>query len=116
VIEQPYPSVPDRLSHGAKEMNPATNQGSLSRPLIVLGLAGLLGISPSLIRIEIFEDVQIFRLKGETRPAVVFTTELTPLRRKILRLLEIPQSAYDGRANRGSGNSERFNPRCAESR
>jgi transposase len=46
--------------------------------------------------IEIFEDVQRHRLKGETEPAVMLTTELTPLQRKILRLLEIPQSAYDG--------------------
>ena len=46
--------------------------------------------------IEVSEDVQRHRLKGGTEPAVVFTTELTQLQRKILRLLGIPQSAYDG--------------------
>jgi transposase len=46
--------------------------------------------------IEIFEDVQRHHLKGGTEPGVVFTTELSPLQRKILRLLGIPQSAYDG--------------------
>jgi transposase len=46
--------------------------------------------------IEVFEDVQRHRLKGGTEPGVVFTTELSPLQRKILRLLGIPRSAYDG--------------------
>jgi len=46
--------------------------------------------------IEIFEDVHRHHLKGETEPVVVLTTELTPLQRTILRLLGIPQSAYDG--------------------
>ena len=46
--------------------------------------------------IEIFEDVQRHHLKGGTEPEVVFTTELSPLQRKILRLLGIPRSAYDG--------------------
>jgi transposase len=46
--------------------------------------------------IEVFEDVQRHCLKGGTEPAVVLTTELSPLQRTILRLLGIPQSAYDG--------------------
>jgi transposase len=46
--------------------------------------------------IEIFEDVQRHHLKGGTEPEIVFTTELSPLQRKILRLLGIPRSAYDG--------------------
>jgi transposase len=46
--------------------------------------------------IEVFEDVQRHRLKGGTEPEVVFTTELSPLQRKILGLLGIPRSAYDG--------------------
>jgi transposase len=46
--------------------------------------------------IEIFEDVHRHYWKGETEPAVVLTTELTPLQRTILRLLGIPLSAYDG--------------------
>jgi transposase len=46
--------------------------------------------------IEVFEDVHRHQLKGGTEPAVVLTTELNPLQRTILRLLGIPQSAYDG--------------------
>jgi transposase len=46
--------------------------------------------------IEIFEDVQRHHLEGGTEPEIVFTTELSPLQRKILRLLGIPRSAYDG--------------------
>jgi transposase len=46
--------------------------------------------------IEVFEDVQRHCLKGGTEPAVVLTTELSQLQRTILRLLGIPQSAYDG--------------------
>jgi hypothetical protein len=46
--------------------------------------------------IEVFEDVQRHRLKGATEPGVVFTTELSPLQRRILHLLGIPRSAYDG--------------------
>jgi hypothetical protein len=46
--------------------------------------------------IEVFEDVQRHSLKGGTAPVVVLTTVLTPLRRRILRLLGIPQSAYNG--------------------
>ena len=45
--------------------------------------------------IEIFEDVQRHRLKVGAEPAVVFTTKLSPLQRTVLRLLGIPQSAYD---------------------
>jgi hypothetical protein len=45
--------------------------------------------------IEVFEDVPRHRWKAGTEPAVVFTTELTQLQRAILRLLDIPQSAYD---------------------
>jgi hypothetical protein len=46
--------------------------------------------------IEVFEDVQRHHLKGGTEPEVVFTTELSPLQRKILRLLGIPRSTRDG--------------------
>jgi transposase len=46
--------------------------------------------------IEVFEDVHRHRLKGGTEPGVVFTTELSALQRKILRLLSIPRSDYDG--------------------
>src|SRR4051794_39351157 len=45
--------------------------------------------------IEIFEDVHRHRLKSGTEPEVVFTTKLSPLQKKILRLLNLPQSAYD---------------------
>jgi transposase len=44
--------------------------------------------------IEVFEDVQRHRLEVGTEPAVVFTTKLSPLQRTILRLLDLPQSAY----------------------
>ncbi len=44
--------------------------------------------------IEVFEDVQRHRLVVGTEPAVVFTTKLSPLQRTILRLLDLPQSAY----------------------
>lgn len=46
--------------------------------------------------IEVFEDVQRHRLKGATEEGIVFTTELSLLQRKVLRLLGIPRSAYDG--------------------
>ena len=46
--------------------------------------------------IEVFEDVHRHQLKGGTESAVVLTTELSQLQRTILRLLDIPQSAYDG--------------------
>lgn len=45
--------------------------------------------------IEVFEDVQHHRLKVESEPAVLFTTKLRSLQKKILRLLALPQSAYD---------------------
>jgi transposase len=45
--------------------------------------------------IEIFEDVQRHRLKVGSEPAVLFTTKLSPLQKKILRLLGLPLSAYD---------------------
>ena len=45
--------------------------------------------------IDLFEDVQHHELTAGKRPAVVFTTELTPLQRKVLRLLGMPK-AYDG--------------------
>jgi transposase len=44
--------------------------------------------------IEIFEDVQRHHLKGGPEP-VVFTTALTPVQRRILRLLGMPRSDYD---------------------
>jgi hypothetical protein len=42
-----------------------------------------------------FEDVQRHRLTVGAEPAVLFTTKLSPLQKKILRLLDLPQSAYD---------------------
>jgi hypothetical protein len=52
---------------------------------------------PTLPRlIEVFGDVQRHCVKGGTEPAVVLTIELTPLQFTILRLLGIPESAYDG--------------------
>jgi transposase len=45
--------------------------------------------------IEVFEDVQRHHLKVGTEPEVLFTTQLSPLQRKVLRLLGIPQSVYD---------------------
>jgi transposase len=44
--------------------------------------------------IEVFEDVQRHHLNGGPEP-VVFTTALTQLQRRILRLLGIPLSDYD---------------------
>ncbi len=44
--------------------------------------------------IDVFEDVHKHELTEGRRPAVVFTTELTRLQRKILKLLGIPR-AYD---------------------
>jgi hypothetical protein len=46
--------------------------------------------------IEVSGDVQRHCVKGGTEPAVVLTIELTPLQFTILRLLGIPESAYDG--------------------
>jgi transposase len=45
--------------------------------------------------IDLFEDVRRHELVAGKRPAVVFTTELTRLQRKILRLLGMPK-AYSG--------------------
>jgi transposase len=44
--------------------------------------------------IDLFEDVQRHSLKAGKRPPEVFTTELTPLQKRILRLLGMP-NAYD---------------------
>jgi transposase len=41
--------------------------------------------------IDLFEDVQRHELSAGKRPAVVFTTKLTRLQRKILRLLGMPK-------------------------
>ena len=43
---------------------------------------------------NVFEDVPRHELTEGKRPAVVFTTELTRLQRKVLRLLGMPK-AYD---------------------
>jgi hypothetical protein len=45
--------------------------------------------------IEVFEDIQRHQLKGGPEP-VEFTTALTPVQRRILRLLGIPRSDYNG--------------------
>jgi hypothetical protein len=45
--------------------------------------------------IEVFEDVQRHRLKAGAEPAVMFTTKLSQLQKKVLRLLDLPQSVYD---------------------
>ena len=45
--------------------------------------------------IEVFEDAQRHHLKGGSEPTVRFTTKLSPVQRTVLRLLDIPQSAYD---------------------
>jgi hypothetical protein len=45
--------------------------------------------------IDLFEDVQRHELTEGRRAAVVFTTNLTRLQRKILRLLGMPR-AYNG--------------------
>ena len=45
--------------------------------------------------IEVFEDVQRHRLRVGSEPEIVFTTKLSPLQKKVLRLLNIPQSSYD---------------------
>jgi hypothetical protein len=44
--------------------------------------------------IDVFEDVQRHELMEGRRPAAAFTTELTRLQRKVLRLLGMPK-AYD---------------------
>jgi hypothetical protein len=45
--------------------------------------------------IDLFEELQCHELSGADQPPVSFTTELTPLQRKVLRLLGMPK-AYDG--------------------
>ena len=45
--------------------------------------------------IDLFEDVQRHELTGRGKTVVVFTTELTRMQRKILRLLGMPR-AYSG--------------------
>jgi transposase len=45
--------------------------------------------------IDLFEDVQRHELKAKGQATVVFTTELTRLQRKVLRLLGMPE-AYSG--------------------
>ena len=45
--------------------------------------------------IDLFEDVQRHELKAKGQATVVFTTELTRLQRKVLRLLGMP-GAYSG--------------------
>ena len=45
--------------------------------------------------IDLFEEVQRHELSAAGQPPVSFTTELTPLQRKVLRLLGMPK-AYDG--------------------
>jgi hypothetical protein len=44
--------------------------------------------------IDVFEDIHRHELTGRKRQAVVFTTELTRLQQRVLRLLWIPK-AYD---------------------
>jgi hypothetical protein len=44
--------------------------------------------------IDLFEDVQRHELSAGRRPAVVFTTKLSRLQRRILRLLKM-RGAYD---------------------
>ena len=44
--------------------------------------------------IDVFEDVQRHELTEGKRPAVVFTTELTRLQQRVLRLLGMPK-AYE---------------------
>ena len=45
--------------------------------------------------IDLFEEVQRHELSAADQPPVSFTTDLTPLQRKVLRLLGMPK-AYDG--------------------
>jgi hypothetical protein len=42
--------------------------------------------------IDLFEDVQRHTLTSEKRPPVVFTTELTRVQRRVLRLLGMPNA------------------------
>jgi hypothetical protein len=45
--------------------------------------------------IEVFEDVQRHRLKVGSEPAIRLTTKLSPLQKKVLRLLDLSPSIYD---------------------
>jgi transposase len=45
--------------------------------------------------IEVFEDIQRHRLRVGSDPAIRLTTKLSPLQKKILRLLDLPSSIYD---------------------
>ena len=45
--------------------------------------------------IDLFEEVQRHELIATDQPPVSFTTDLTQLQRKVLRLLGMPK-AYDG--------------------
>jgi hypothetical protein len=45
--------------------------------------------------IDLFEEVQHHELMAADQPPVSFTTELTPLQRRVLRLLGMSK-AYDG--------------------
>ncbi len=44
--------------------------------------------------IDLFEPVQRHTLTAQGRDATTFVTELTPLQRRILKLLRIPASRY----------------------
>jgi hypothetical protein len=64
--------------------------------------------------IDLFEDVQRHTLsKGKEAP-IGFVTELTPLQRKVLRLLGM-SGAYSSRYD-GPRYSEKLSRRCAESK
>ena len=52
--------------------------------------------------IDLFEDVQRHELSAGKRPAVVFTTKLSRLQRKILRLLGISGAYNRGASHRDS--------------
>jgi hypothetical protein len=45
--------------------------------------------------IDVFDEVQRHELSAEGQAVVSFTTDLTPLQRKVLLLLGMPK-AYDG--------------------
>jgi hypothetical protein len=45
--------------------------------------------------IDVFEDLKRHRLWAVTETGLLFTTELSRLQRKILRLLDVPLSVYD---------------------
>ncbi len=66
--------------------------GIASLPLYPEGRACRRPTAPRVI--ELFEEVQRHELSSGTRPPVVFSTELTRLHRKVLKLLGMPK-AYD---------------------